>query len=67
MENDPVLQAIYHRRSIRKFTAEPVSLEQVHSILEAGRWGPEHALGCSCLRIGCSLAGGDPEPGRTGA
>jgi nitroreductase len=40
MENDPVLQAIFNRRSIRKFTSAPVSLEQIHSILEAGRWAP---------------------------
>jgi nitroreductase len=35
-----VLQAIKDRRSIRKYTPEPVSKEQVTQILEAGRWAP---------------------------
>lgn len=35
-----VLQAIKDRRSIRKYTPEPVSEEQVTQILEAGRWAP---------------------------
>ncbi|MFW6005426.1 MAG: nitroreductase family protein [Desulfonatronovibrionaceae bacterium] len=35
-----VLEAIRERRSIRKFTADPVSAEQMASILEAGRWAP---------------------------
>lgn len=37
---NPVLEALRERRSIRKFTAEPVSAEQLTSILEAGRWAP---------------------------
>ena len=35
-----VLQAIKERRSIRKYTQEPVSEEHVTQILEAGRWAP---------------------------
>jgi nitroreductase len=35
-----VLEAIKGRRSIRKYTQEPVSEEQVTQILEAGRWAP---------------------------
>jgi nitroreductase len=35
-----VLEAIKGRRSIRKYTQEPVSGEQVAQILEAGRWAP---------------------------
>jgi nitroreductase len=35
-----VLEAIKGRRSIRKYTQEPVSQEQVNQILEAGRWAP---------------------------
>ncbi|WP_027369985.1 nitroreductase family protein [Desulfovermiculus halophilus] len=40
MENNPVLQAISERRSIRRFTPAPVSGDQIRSILEAGRWAP---------------------------
>ena len=35
-----VLEAIKGRRSIRKYTRELVSEEQVAQILEAGRWAP---------------------------
>jgi len=35
-----VLEAIKGRRSIRKYTQERVSEEQVAQILEAGRWAP---------------------------
>jgi nitroreductase len=35
-----VLEAIKGRRSVRKYTQEPVSEEQVNQILEAGRWAP---------------------------
>ncbi len=35
-----VLEAIKGRRSIRKYTQEPVSEEQVMQILEAGQWAP---------------------------
>jgi nitroreductase len=35
-----VLEAIQKRRSIRRFTSEPLTREQVQTILEAGRWAP---------------------------
>ncbi len=38
--DNPVLQAIRERRSIRRFTEEPVTREEVLAILEAGRWAP---------------------------
>jgi len=43
MENsvdNPVLAAIFARRSIRAFTGEAVPLEQLRSIVEAGIWAP---------------------------
>lgn len=38
--DNPVLAALRERRSVRGFTAEPVSREEVAAILEAGRWAP---------------------------
>lgn len=38
--DNPVIDAILNRRSIRKFTDEPVSREDIITILEAGRWAP---------------------------
>jgi nitroreductase len=35
-----IIDIIKSRRSIRKFTSEPVSEELVETILEAGRWAP---------------------------
>jgi len=35
-----VLGAIRERRSVRKYTQEPVSEDQLAQILEAGRWAP---------------------------
>jgi nitroreductase len=35
-----VLQAIRERRSIRQYSQEPVSENQLNQILEAGRWAP---------------------------
>ena len=35
-----VLRALRERRSIRKYTAAPVTREDVHEILDAGRWAP---------------------------
>lgn len=43
MENridNPVLSAIFARRSIREFTDEAVPLEQLRRIVEAGIWAP---------------------------
>ncbi len=39
MEN-PVLKAIYERRSIREFTDEPVPRQYIIEILKAGSWAP---------------------------
>jgi len=38
--DNPVLDAIFTRRSIRKFTEETVSKDQLTTILEAGQWAP---------------------------
>ena len=38
--DDPVFRAIYDRRSIRKFTDEPISRDALTAILDAGRWAP---------------------------
>lgn len=38
--DNPVLAALRGRRSIRKFTDEPVGDEQIQAVLEAGRWAP---------------------------
>lgn len=40
MTANAVLTALHERRSIRKYTDEPVSDEAVIHILEAGRWAP---------------------------
>jgi len=34
------LECIYTRRSVRKFTEEPVSKEHIMEVLNAGRWAP---------------------------
>lgn len=36
----PLLRALRERRSIRKFTDDPVSREELLTMLEAGRWAP---------------------------
>jgi nitroreductase len=33
-------EAIRGRRSVRAYTAEPVSMELVRKVLEAGTWAP---------------------------
>ena len=38
--NSPVLEAIYRRRSIREFTDNAISREQLHEIIKAGIWAP---------------------------
>ena len=38
--DNPVIQALFDRRSIRKYTDEPVTDESLTAILEAGRWAP---------------------------
>lgn len=40
MDDNSVLEAIRLRRSIRHYTGEPVTREEVTAILEAGRWAP---------------------------
>lgn len=36
----PILQAIHRRRSIREYTEEGVTGEQLRTIIEAGTWAP---------------------------
>jgi nitroreductase len=38
-----VFEAIRNRRSIRRYTADPVDDEKIEAILEAGRWAPSWA------------------------
>jgi len=35
-----IIQAIRERRSIRQYSQEPISEDQLNQILEAGRWAP---------------------------
>ncbi|EGJ50303.1 nitroreductase family protein [Desulfocurvibacter africanus] len=37
---NPVLTAIRERRSVRRYTGDPVTREELLRILEAGRWAP---------------------------
>lgn len=57
---NPVLDAIENRRSIRRFSAQAVSKEDILAVLEAGRWAPSglnnqpwcaanHLLGSECI------------------
>lgn len=39
-QHNPILKAIRERRSVRKYTNEPVTREEIMQILEAGRWAP---------------------------
>ena len=36
----PVLETIYNRRSIREYTNEEISIEQLREIVKAGIWAP---------------------------
>lgn len=38
--DNPVLLALAERRSVRKYTGDPVTREELLAILEAGRWAP---------------------------
>ena len=38
--NQAILDAIYRRRSVREFTATPVSVEKLREIARAGSWAP---------------------------
>ncbi len=57
-----VLEAIYNRRSIRKYTLEDVNRENVLRILDAGRWAPS-GLNNQPWRF-LVLAPGDARKGR---
>lgn len=35
-----IMEAIYTRRSVRQYTGEPVTREEVHEIIKAGSWAP---------------------------
>lgn len=37
---NPVLAAIYSRRSVRDYTSEPVSKDLIYEIIQAGTWAP---------------------------
>ncbi|MBC15453.1 putative Nitroreductase [Pseudodesulfovibrio profundus] len=39
-DGNSILNALHERRSIRKYTDEPVSTESIKTILDAGRWAP---------------------------
>lgn len=39
-DHNPIIQAMHARRSIRRFTDEPVTREHLTTILDAGRWAP---------------------------
>ncbi len=39
-KDSEVLNAIFQRRSVRKYTADPVHMEQLRQIVEAGIWAP---------------------------
>ncbi|MFP4629585.1 MAG: nitroreductase family protein [Desulfohalobiaceae bacterium] len=38
--SNPVLEAIFQRRSIRSFTADALSKAEIELILQAGQWAP---------------------------
>jgi len=37
---NPVLEAIYSRRSVRDYTSDPVPKETIYEIIRAGTWAP---------------------------
>lgn len=45
-----LFEAISHRRSIRRYTADPVDDDKVEKVLEAGRWAPSWA-NTQCCRF----------------
>jgi nitroreductase len=57
-ERNPVLEAIRMRRSIRRYTDEPLRKEVVLRILEAGQWAPS-GLNNQAWRF-LALRGDDP-------
>lgn len=40
LDDNPIFRALFDRRSIRKYTDEPIAGEDITAILEAGRWAP---------------------------
>lgn len=40
MHDSPVLEAIFKRRSIRDYKADPVDLEDLFTLVQAGIWAP---------------------------
>lgn len=40
MHDSPVLEAIFKRRSIREFSADPVDPEDLSTLVQAGIWAP---------------------------
>ncbi|MEJ2688574.1 MAG: nitroreductase family protein [Deltaproteobacteria bacterium] len=40
MHDSPVLQAIFKRRSIREYKADPVDLDDLFTLIQAGIWAP---------------------------
>ena len=47
---DAVLENIFERRSVRKFTSEPVSDTQIEKLLRAAMAAPSASLAHQCLR-----------------
>ena len=60
-ERNPVLEAIRARRSIRRYTDEPLHKEDVLRILEAGRWAPSGRNNQAWRFL--ALRAGDPRAG----
>ena len=40
MPKSPVIEAIFKRRSIREYSQDPVDLDDLHTLVEAGVWAP---------------------------
>lgn len=57
-DQNPVLQAMRQRRSIRKYTGEAVKPGQLQAVLEAGRWAPSGLNNQPCRFL--VLRSGDP-------
>lgn len=53
-----LLEAIKSRRSVRKYTDEPVSREELLAVLEAGRWAPSGLNNQPCRLL--VIQAGDP-------
>ena len=60
-DENPVLKALLDRRSIRKFTADPVPRGQLRAVLTAGIYAPR-GLGKDAMRFMVFEHGGHNEP-----